>query len=161
MTLDEFHELTRTRFPTAAEFLMFAEHCGWRVVMGEDGRPRLRVGNGRDPLAIQFAKLLSREPYRTNVLAIAGVPAQAAPAPDVPPLPAPEVAGEPTPHHGVTSERTYLCSLCHRRFWAPLDEIRERLQSHVFCDRVGSLAVTSRRTGELISPEQPRCPFKD
>lgn len=69
MKLEQFAEVVRSRIPTAGEFLDLAEGMGWRVVAHEDGRAALRVTNAADPLALALARMLRREPYRTNVVA--------------------------------------------------------------------------------------------
>ena len=71
MMLDEFCNLTRERIPTPTEFVEFIRDQKWEIVRRETG-PALRApGGGR--LAQMMAKMLSREPYRTNVLAVANV----------------------------------------------------------------------------------------
>lgn len=68
MTLDEFSAITRERIPTPREFVRFAEALGWQILADEDGRGRLKASKGH-PLALALARMLGREPYRTNVLA--------------------------------------------------------------------------------------------
>ncbi len=68
MILEQFGEVLRKRLPTPAEFLAVIEGHGWKVVASEDGKACLRVQDGNDALALAFARMLSREPYRTNVL---------------------------------------------------------------------------------------------
>lgn len=96
MNLDQFAEVAKSRIPTAGEFLDLAESMGWRVVAHEDGRAALRVPDATDPLALALARMLRREPYRTNVVAEvrtrqsppprAEPPASSAPAPAPPPV---------------------------------------------------------------------------
>lgn len=68
MTLTEFGIVIRQRIPTPDEFIAVANGQGWRIVVQTDGKASLRVPNAKDKLAIAFARMLSREPYRTNVL---------------------------------------------------------------------------------------------
>jgi hypothetical protein len=67
MTLDEFHALTRDRIPTPGEFVAFARHQGWGFKV--NGDKAALVADKDDPLAVTLARMLGREPYRTNVLA--------------------------------------------------------------------------------------------
>jgi hypothetical protein len=128
VTLDEFATLVAARFPTAEQFLAFAAGVGWRVLAGTDGRPVLRVPDRADPLAVAFARLLSREPYRSNVLAAAGVP-RVVTAESV----APEVAApQPVPPE---TEPWPCRATCGRWFFAPRAEVREFYASPAFCDR--------------------------
>ncbi len=81
MTLEEFSEITKTRIPTPAEFIAFAKGQQWSFVLTADGKPALKAPP-QDPLVLAFAKMLSREPYRTNVLALIALPLpQVAPEP--------------------------------------------------------------------------------
>lgn len=67
MTILDFHGIAAERIPTAKEMVSFAVGQGWKIVDNGE-KAALRVPNATDPLAVKFAKLLSREPYRTNVL---------------------------------------------------------------------------------------------
>lgn len=67
MTLEEFSTVTRTRIPTPQEFVDFVQGQGWKI-NHQDGRASLRAPRS-DAVAVMTAKMLSREPYRTNVLA--------------------------------------------------------------------------------------------
>jgi hypothetical protein len=69
VTLDEFQAVLRDRIPTPAEFVAFARSQGWRIDAG-NGRAALKVRDRSDPLAVTFARMLGREPYRSNVLAL-------------------------------------------------------------------------------------------
>lgn len=64
-----FRDACRERIPTADEFVNFVEKVGWRVVCRDDGTASLRVPDRSDPVALAMARMLAREPYRTNVLA--------------------------------------------------------------------------------------------
>ena len=82
MNLDQLAEVVKSRIPTAGEFLDLMESLGWRLVVHEDGRAGLRVKDARDPLAVALARMLRREPYRTNV--VAEVRARQSPPPAAP-----------------------------------------------------------------------------
>lgn len=114
MTFDQFCDLSRTRIPTPKEFVAFVESQGWKVVVKDDKRASLRVKGKADRLALALAKMLGREPFRTNVLkAVMGEwrqepePAQAAPEP-VAPAPVPPPEKEPA------SGREWLWRFGHR-----------------------------------------------
>lgn len=98
MTLDTFAGVLTARIPTPAEFVAFARDQGWEL--WTDGtRAALRRANPSDPVAVATAKMLGREPYRTNVLAEL---VRAMPPADLPDDPRPDViaeppAGEPAP----------------------------------------------------------------
>lgn len=68
--LDDFAAAAGRRVPTPAEFAAFVKAMGWRIVARADGTAALR-GCASDPLAKPLARMLSREPYRTGVLALA------------------------------------------------------------------------------------------
>lgn len=68
LTIEEFGEIISTRIPTAAEFVAFVRGQGWGV-HARDGKAFLR-GPVSDPLLQKLAKMLSREPYRSQVLAM-------------------------------------------------------------------------------------------
>lgn len=70
MNLDQFCQVARSRILTPEEFLSFIEAQGWRVELCEGGGAFLRDTKG-DPLARALARMLAREPYRTNVLKLA------------------------------------------------------------------------------------------
>lgn len=70
MNLDTFADITSQRIPTPTEFVQFVKSQGWKIITKADGAA-LRVRDTGDPLAVAMAKMLSREPYRTNVLAVA------------------------------------------------------------------------------------------
>lgn len=69
IALVDFRDKCRERIPTAEEFLAFVESQGWRVAELPDGRPALKVHDKTSRLAQGLAKMLAREPYRSNVLA--------------------------------------------------------------------------------------------
>jgi hypothetical protein len=67
LTLEQFVAVTRTRIPTAPEFLAFVEAQGWRIEARDDGTASLKA-DASDELALPLARMLGREPYRTGVL---------------------------------------------------------------------------------------------
>jgi hypothetical protein len=112
MTLDQFAAITAERIPTPPEFVAFATEQGWTFsVDGE--RASLRVPDGADPMARAFAKMLSREPYRTNVLDALNATTPA----------------EPDEHPPI------VCGTCRAEFHAPEAEVRAFMQSPAFCDK--------------------------
>lgn len=68
MTLADFVEVTKSRIPTPQEFVAFVDAQGWKFAQLDDGRPALK--GTRSPLIVSLARMLGREPYRTNVLAL-------------------------------------------------------------------------------------------
>lgn len=67
MNLSQFLAVSKERILTPDEFIAFVESQGWRVEAG-DGGAFLAGRLKGDPLAQALAKMLGREPYRTNVL---------------------------------------------------------------------------------------------
>lgn len=65
MTLEEFAAITAERIPTPEEFVAFAEGQKWGFKV--NGKAAL-LANPNDPLAVATARMLGREPYRSNVL---------------------------------------------------------------------------------------------
>ena len=72
MNIEDFHALTRQRIPTPSEFVEFVRSQGWAIGQKETGA-FLRAPKS-DPLALALARMMSREPYRTNVLALMSSP---------------------------------------------------------------------------------------
>lgn len=70
MTIEQFRAIARERIPTPAEFVAAIEGKGWKVVVRPDGKPALHAPGRKGPLAERMAAFLSREPYRTGVLAV-------------------------------------------------------------------------------------------
>lgn len=79
MTLAQFRTILSKRIPTAEEFVAFVNGQNWKIVRLDDGKPAIRGSQGH-PVAKGLAKLLGREPYRTNVLNLVFPP-------EPPPLP--------------------------------------------------------------------------
>jgi hypothetical protein len=92
MNLEQFCELTRERIPTAREFVEFVESMGWRIAVGSDGAASLKADR-TSPVALSLARMLGREPYRTNVLAVAQQRWREQPAAE----PVPEPVSAPAP----------------------------------------------------------------
>lgn len=68
MTIDGF--LALERLPTAEEFVAVCGELGIKVVMGANGQPALRVQPGENKQeGVFLAKLMKREPWRTEILA--------------------------------------------------------------------------------------------
>lgn len=70
MTLNEFGAIVKQRIPTPEEFVAVVNGQKWRIAIQEGGKASLIVPDSKDRLAIAFARMLSREPYRTNVLRV-------------------------------------------------------------------------------------------
>lgn len=70
MTLKEFGTVIKQRIPTPDEFVAVVNGQGWRIAIQTEGKASLIVPNSKDRLAVAFARMLSREPYRTNVLRV-------------------------------------------------------------------------------------------
>lgn len=99
LTIDQFAEVLNSRIPTPAEFIGFARGMGWRFRAGD--RPAL-IADLADPLAHGMARMLSREPYRTNVLAELAKEPPAVPAvcrPSTPARPVPTVNEDGSVYH--------------------------------------------------------------
>lgn len=67
MNVMELHAVACERIPTPREMIQFIESQGWSVTV-RDGRGSLKAPKA-DPVAVGLAKLMSREPYRTNIIA--------------------------------------------------------------------------------------------
>ena len=88
MSLDDFVTISDTRIPTPAEFVRFVEGQGWLIRVTPDGRAALGVKDKTDPVAIATAKMLSREPWRSEVIRVVAPPNKSS-ATDTPPPPKP------------------------------------------------------------------------
>jgi len=124
VTLDKFSEISATRIPTPEEFIAFAESQEWRIVVMDENRAALKVRNKDDELAQAFAKMMAREPYRTNVLNVVR-----------------ENDKQPTKVALDVEPEPEVCKECKATWYAPLEEIREAVQSPHYC-------------------AQPRCPYR-
>ena len=67
MNVVELHAVASERIPTPREMIQFIESQGWSVTVRE-GRGSLKAPKA-DAVAVGLAKLMSREPYRTNIIA--------------------------------------------------------------------------------------------
>jgi len=67
-TIRSFRDLCHERIPTASEFVEFVAAQGWRISVKPDGRASIR-GDSGNPIILALARMLAREPYRSNVLA--------------------------------------------------------------------------------------------
>lgn len=72
MTLDQMADTLTERVPTAAEFIAFTKAQNWQIRKREDGTASLIVPSASDAVAVALAKMLKREPWRSQVLALAG-----------------------------------------------------------------------------------------
>lgn len=66
MTIDAFSAIMQTRIPTPQEFIAFAVNQGWKFNV--NGEKASLLADRNDPMAVAFARMLGRQPYRTNVL---------------------------------------------------------------------------------------------
>lgn len=145
MTIQEFFEITDQRIPTPTEFVEFAESQQWKFRVNNDGASLL--ADKTDPVAVAFARMLSREPYRTNVLKLLAARGVSTAVSADRPRPLPVAKPEP---------KIDPCSVCKREF--PDEETRERMADAAHCSQGGSRAVTDGNG--VYHPEEPRCPFK-
>lgn len=75
MTLEQFGEIARSRPPTPEELLAFVRGMGWQVrAGGVAGAAVLHAPRGGE-VALALARMLGREPYRTEVLKLTGLAA--------------------------------------------------------------------------------------
>lgn len=148
MKLEAFHALTRTRIPTAQEFVDFVRASGWSIVQRERGAC-LRAPVS--PLTSALAKMLGREPYRTNVLALVldalpDVPTEA--RLDAISVPAPEKT-QPVPMPSTPAAET--CRTCAAN-WEPSATPTDKA---LLCDKI--LTCPYNRT--LDWPSVPSYPM--
>lgn len=69
MNLDQFCEVCRSRIPTPAEFVAFVQGQRWGFAVDGEKASLVGVPPADMDFAKAVAKMLGREPYRTNVLA--------------------------------------------------------------------------------------------
>ena len=142
MTIEQFFAVIATRIPTPAEFVAFAE-SHWRIGLKPDGTGVLG-GDKNDPLIQAFARMLSREPYRTNVVALLKAHGPKEDRPAARPDPEPEQEPE-------------SCRVCQRDVSNPED--RERLGGvNPFCVR-GAARPTTDANGVTHEAQAP-CPSR-
>ena len=68
MNVVELHTVASERIPTPTEMIRFINSQGWQIKV-RDGRGSLTAPK-TDPVALGLAKLMSREPYRTNIIEV-------------------------------------------------------------------------------------------
>lgn len=151
MTIDEFADVIEKRIPTAVEFSDFVKsQPGWKIVRNSDGTGGLVCPNKRDPLAQGIAKMLSREPWRSDVLCLAeNLPVveinalendgDNCPKEQAPPLMEPE------------GRQEILCELCIRKL------IPNRIQCHQ--DNRPLRYAQIDPSGSQTRVESPQCPY--
>ena len=69
MTLDEFMSTTTARLPSANELIDLCHTLEMRLVMA-DGKPVIRTSTKDRDVGILIARLLKREPWRTQALKV-------------------------------------------------------------------------------------------
>lgn len=134
MTLDTFHAITEERIPTADEFAAFVRGMGWAIRV-EDSKAFLRAPKS-DPVAVAVARMLKREPWRTNVLKQIGVN-------EGPPQ------GEQRPKEKPPPQ-LQPCTMCQLQ---PTDTMTET-DLALTCDRIVSCPMKSKLTGSTFSVMQ-------
>lgn len=120
MTLEQMHHVIAERIPTPAEFVAFAGAQGWKIAVRPDGKPCLRVPDRNDPLAVALARMLGREPYRTEVMALVLPPAQV-------PAHAPDTPSDAPP---LATPREWRWRFDHRYVETPDDPMFGRAEHH-------------------------------
>lgn len=73
MRLDEFMAVTAERLPRADELVAVCAEVGIRFGADADGKPALLVGDDNRAEGQLLAKLMRREPWRSQVLAATGI----------------------------------------------------------------------------------------
>jgi hypothetical protein len=103
VNVDAMLDLLNRGIPSAVEFIGFAESNGWGFYVKGD-KAALKA-NPSDPVAVAFAKVLGREPYRSNVLAELNRIFAPAAEPDLPEA-LPDIIVVPAPaEHPPTQEQ--------------------------------------------------------
>lgn len=143
MTLDEFAAVSEVRIPTPAEFVAFVAGQGWRI--DTDGTRATLKAPASDPMAVATARMLGREPYRTNVLAVV-LDRQGLAQPDPTGEPREDVVVTdpkgPAPAMGLTTlDVPQTCRDCRATILAVPDEV-----TLAFCER---MTCPYRRTGSM------------
>lgn len=149
MTLEQL--VGSGRIPTPSEMVAFAEGQQWRFRCGSDGAALL--ADKADPLALAFARMLSREPYRTNVLKFLSARGPSEDRPRLAPRPVPV----PVPVIEKPKHDPDTCRECGRDVSDPED--RARLADPLYCERGGSKEVTDGNG--VHHPKTNRCPYKE
>lgn len=68
MTISEFLRRTETRLPNPQELIALCEECGINFGFGADGKPVLKVFDGNKQVGELVAKLIRREPWRSEII---------------------------------------------------------------------------------------------
>jgi hypothetical protein len=150
--IESFLVVTKERPPTAEDFVRLVSGLNYRVAVKGDGTAALWVKDAGDPLAQRLAKMLRREPYRTDVLKLLAergdlVNPSQAPA-DLPP-PRPEPRPETT---GRTEWES--CPECKAQISPALTPD----DALTLCNRVGARAVAPN-WGRKGHPATNPCPY--
>lgn len=69
MSIDNYLTATAERLPTASELMSVAAEIGVRFEL-VDGKPQMRTADKNDPVVLGLAKVLRKEPWRSEVVAI-------------------------------------------------------------------------------------------
>jgi len=69
--IESFLATTTERPPTADDLFTLVRGLGWTINAMPDGKASLRVPDAADPLPHRIAKMLKREPWRSEVLKLA------------------------------------------------------------------------------------------
>lgn len=69
MNLDAFLNTTESRLPTAEEFIALCDEVGISFAYGAEGQPVLKANGDNRDVAALVAKLIGREPWRSQVIA--------------------------------------------------------------------------------------------
>lgn len=145
MTIDEFAAITGERIPTPAEFVRFTTGQGWRIVT--NGEAASLRAPASDPLAVALAKMLGREPYRTNVLRYVADHANPDPTGEPredtvttdPKVPAPRETGPTVP------ETPRYCPMCAALVLAVPATVTEAFCENPLCHYRGRTGSTNSR----------------
>lgn len=68
MTISDFLRRTETRLPTPQELIELCELCEITFGYGADGQPVLKVFEGNKAAGELIAKLIRREPWRSEII---------------------------------------------------------------------------------------------
>lgn len=154
MKLDAFVAILETRIPTPQEFVAFAHAQGWKFTVSGTNAG-LVVPDRTDPFALSFAKTLSREPYRTNVLKHLALLAPAEPEP----VPLPPIEQEPEPAEVEPESTSQVnCRTCGKDVTDP--DTRARMADALFCPNSGKAFPTTTDAHGVIHEGSKACPYK-
>ena len=68
MTITEFLRRTEARLPTPQELIELCETCQIGFGYDSDGKPSLKVFEGNKSVGELIAKLIRREPWRSEII---------------------------------------------------------------------------------------------